>query len=214
MQVAALWRYPVKSLQGEPVDRAWMAQSGLAGDRAFGVRDATTGVVLSAKREPRLLQAAARAAGEGLTVATPVGTAAGRAVDALLSGWLGRTVTITPAPGGPYVDEADLHLVTRAELADWDVRRFRPNIVVDGADDLDDLVGERIAIGAAVVEVSKRTKRCAMPTLAQSALSGPALRKDTDVLRALAHGRDLRLGVYARVVVPGVIESGAGLALA
>jgi len=109
---------------------------------------------------------------------------------------------------------ADLHLVTRDELGDWDVRRFRPNIVVDGVDDLDDLVGERIAIGAAVVEVSKRTKRCAMPTLAQSALSGPALRKDADVLRALAHGRDLRLGVYARVVVPGVIEAGAGLALA
>ena len=61
----------------------------------------------------------------------------------------------------------------------------------------------------AAVEVDKRTKRCAMPTMAQ-----PGIDKDVDVLRSLARGRDLRLGVYARVVVPGQLDVGASVPVA
>jgi uncharacterized protein YcbX len=96
-----------------------------------------------------------------------------------------------------------VHLVTVAEMGDWDVRRFRPNVVVDGVADLDDLVGERLRIGEVVVEVTKRTKRCAMPTMRQ-----PGVDKDVAVLRTLARERDLRLGVYGRVVSPGHVELG------
>ena len=48
-----------------------------------------------------------------------------------------------PSPPGSYLDLAGVHLVSRATLAggeaayadlDWDVRRFRPNIVVEGVD--------------------------------------------------------------------------------
>jgi hypothetical protein len=34
--------------------------------------------------------------------------------------------------------------VTAAEVGGWDVRRFRPNVVVEGIDDLDGLIGERL----------------------------------------------------------------------
>jgi uncharacterized protein YcbX len=209
MRIEGLWRHPVKSLQGEPVGSALVAASGVVGDRAWAVRDVASGAVLSAKREPRLLLAAAVAAGEGVEVAIPGhpvrrGLAAGTA----LSAWLGRDVRIDAAMDAPYVDEAHLHLVTRAELGEWDVRRFRPNVVVDGAADLDDLIGERLALGpAVVVEVLKRTKRCAMPTMGQPAGIG----KDVGVLRTLADERDLRLGVYARVVTPGQLEVGASI---
>jgi MOSC domain-containing protein len=51
--VAELWRYPVKSMRGEQVERADVAETGFAGDRAYAVVDPSTGKVASAKH-PRL----------------------------------------------------------------------------------------------------------------------------------------------------------------
>lgn len=209
--VSALWRYPVKSLQGEALTAATVGHGGIVGDRGWGVRDVATGAVLSAKREPRLLAAFAAAGGEGVAVTVPGhAPATGGEADRLLSGWLGRAVRLDTAPGEPgFVDEAHLHLVAAGELTEWDVRRFRPNVVVTGLATLDDLIGERLRLGSVVVEVDKRTKRCAMPTMVQ-----PGVTKDVGVLRALARDRDLRLGVYAHVVSPGRLEVGAAITVA
>jgi uncharacterized protein len=51
--VAELWRYPVKSMLGERVEAADVADAGFAGDRAYAVVDPGTGKVGSAKH-PRL----------------------------------------------------------------------------------------------------------------------------------------------------------------
>ena len=220
-RVGGLWRHPVKSAGGQQVPALVIAAAGVVGDRAWAVRDLTTGAVLSAKREPRLLLVAAQAVGEGVSVSVPgmagasMGQTAGSDADALLSEWLGRPVRLELAGvdagrRGGFVDEAHLHLVGAGELGQWDVRRFRPNVVVHDMTDLDGLVGERLQLGTAVVEVDKRTKRCAMPTMAQ----GCGLGKDVGVLRALARDRELRLGVYAHVVTPGRVEVGAPITIA
>lgn len=47
--VVALWRYPVKSMQGEPLDAAELGAGGVAGDRAYALIDVETGAVVSAK---------------------------------------------------------------------------------------------------------------------------------------------------------------------
>lgn len=47
--VAELWRYPVKSMQGEPLRAADVGARGLLGDRAYAVIDLATGHVASAK---------------------------------------------------------------------------------------------------------------------------------------------------------------------
>jgi uncharacterized protein YcbX len=64
-RVAEIWRYPVKSMQGERVGSSSVDERGLAFDRAYAVLDAATGKVASAKR-PRpwaaLLQMSARVA--------------------------------------------------------------------------------------------------------------------------------------------------------
>jgi uncharacterized protein YcbX len=51
--VAGLWRHPVKSMRGERLDAARVGERGLAGDRAWAVADAETGLVASAKRPKR-----------------------------------------------------------------------------------------------------------------------------------------------------------------
>ncbi len=47
--VAALWRYPVKSMQGEQIDAAAITARGIVGDRAYAIVDLETGFVASAK---------------------------------------------------------------------------------------------------------------------------------------------------------------------
>lgn len=57
--VAAIWRYPVKSLAGESIAEAFVTPRGLLGARAYALFDEETGRVASAKnprRWPNLLQ--------------------------------------------------------------------------------------------------------------------------------------------------------------
>src|SRR3954466_12704551 len=104
-KVAALWRHPVKSLQGEPLTVAEIDQDGLRGDRAWGIRDETTGRILTGRREPRLLAAAAgRDAAGAPVIRLPDGAVlrrTGVATDGALSAWLGRPVRLVPAAGAP-----------------------------------------------------------------------------------------------------------------
>src|SRR5215468_12692446 len=52
-RVVALWRYPVKSMQGEALNRALLGERGILGDRALALLDVETGKVASAK-SPRM----------------------------------------------------------------------------------------------------------------------------------------------------------------
>lgn len=52
-RVAGLWRYPVKSMQGESLNASAVDEGGLLGDRAYALQDVETGKVVSAK-SPRL----------------------------------------------------------------------------------------------------------------------------------------------------------------
>jgi len=103
VRVAELWRYPVKSMQGERLVSADLEPDGIAGDRTWALQDMVTGKVLTGRREPRLLQATARLdpAG-GPVVALPDGTrveGSGAAADDALSDWLGRRVRMVAAAG-------------------------------------------------------------------------------------------------------------------
>ncbi|MCU1488698.1 MAG: uncharacterized protein JWM85_103 [Acidimicrobiaceae bacterium] len=112
-----MWRYPVKSMQGERCAALELLEVGVAGDRAHGVLDVETGRVLSAKREGRLLLADAISGPAGPSVRLPAASHGGRAatggadgdpagedtegflgtgpsLDRALSAWLGREVRV------------------------------------------------------------------------------------------------------------------------
>lgn len=107
-RVGALWRYPVKSMLGEPAGPVEIGAGGLDGDRRFGVVDVGTGLVASAKRPRRwrrLLQLRSEVAGpgvvrilfpDGLSVLSSDGDA-----DKLLSEFLGVEVELrsSASPG-------------------------------------------------------------------------------------------------------------------
>ena len=96
MRVQEIWRFPVKSMQGERIEAAELEPQGLRGDRAFALFDTETGLGLTARRVPQLLFAAAAYRNDGaLTITLPDGTTADD--DRALSDWLGRPVTLRAA---------------------------------------------------------------------------------------------------------------------
>lgn len=140
-----LSRYPFKSFQGEAVEQVGLEAAGAAGDRRWALVDTTTDKVLSAKREPRLLEAAARTAADGSVVVTlPDGLerdVGDPALAAAAQEWLGRPVTVAsaaersgvfefnisseddhspmvdiPCPPGTFLDLAAVHVLTTASL--------------------------------------------------------------------------------------------------
>ncbi|MDR4480460.1 MAG: MOSC domain-containing protein [Nitrospira sp.] len=117
--VAALWRYPVKSMQGEELTAADITLRGMAGDRGYAVIDAETGKVASAKNpkkwgrlfDCRALLASAHNHGgaDPVEVLLPDGnwvTAGAPETDARLSALLGRPVRLAGAvPAAPQLEE-------------------------------------------------------------------------------------------------------------
>jgi len=238
MRVIDIWRFPVKSMGGEQLDGAEVTAAGIRGDRSHGVFDVASGTVLTGRRTPELLFAAARLAGaspaDGVVLTLPDGTQldTGRSesgeVDERLSAWLGRRVELRSAgdegvtcecpldferdadwiewqgPGGAWHDTARRRLtfVSTAALADWDRRRFRANVIVDG-DGEDDLVGSEVSIGSVRLEVDNRVDRCVMVTRPQ-----PGLERDLDVLRTVNRERGTCLSVGCVVVTPGKLAIG------
>lgn len=130
---------------------------------------------------------------------------------------LGAQLVEFVSPLGTYFDAVELHLLTTASLASLasrspgslvDVRRFRPNIVIDtvessGAFPEIHWCGRRFRIGSAVVEVIRPTSRCVMVTLPQAELA-----QDRKIMRTLVRETGMDLGVGLRVVEPGVIATG------
>ena len=98
-------------------------------------------------------------------------------------------------------------LGARNATARFDVRRFRPNVLVDteGAAGLVevDWVGKTLRVGGARVKVDIPCVRCVMPTLPQQNLP-----KDPSVLRTIVRDAAQNLGVYATAVTPGRVAVG------
>jgi uncharacterized protein YcbX len=227
VRVAEIWRYPVKSMGGEQLSRAVVGESGIEGDRQWGLLDTETGLILTARREPRLLFASAH-----LEDGSPVIELSDRCLrgDDELSGWLARSVSLVAAGGrvgryeasvDRYLDDADwvtwegplgafhdsgrtqVSLAARDSLRGWDRRRFRFNLVLEGGSELS-LLEHTVKVGAAVVHVGKRISRCVMTTRAQP----DGIERDLGVLRTIVAELDGCLGVGAVVIDPGPIAVG------
>ena len=230
VRVTSLWRYPVKSLQGEQLEEVVVGPEGLEGDRRFALFDPDTGFGLTARRVPELLFASARWQGDTVEVTLPDGSVAED--DAALSRWLGRPVELRPSsyegtrayenPNLVREDGGDerwepfhgargafhdsprsrVSLVSERSLGRWDARRFRANVVLDGAGE-DEVVGRSVTVGDVRLDVRKRISRCVMTTRPQ-----PGLGRDLEVLRTVNLEHQGCLCIGALVEVPGVVRVG------
>ena len=95
MRVVELWRYPVKSMQGERLDSTAVDSLGLTGDRSWALLDQATGLTLTGRRVPELLFATGKLIDGKAVVLLPDGTETNDSHR--LSRWLKRDVRLTPA---------------------------------------------------------------------------------------------------------------------
>jgi uncharacterized protein len=134
------------------------------------------------------------------------------------------TVTDFDLPEGTFFDLAVVHVLTTATLerlralypqGRFEVRRFRPNIVVEIANGEADFVenawiGHTLAIGDAVrLSITGPCPRCVMTTLPQGDLP-----KDPGILRTAAQHNQVNVGVYASVLQGGTVRRGDPVGLA
>lgn len=118
------------------------------------------------------------------------------------------------SPVGTYFDAFPLLVLTQQSLDTlqatttserFDVRRFRPNILVDAPEMTGfpetEWEGRQLKIGSAVLQLEVRCPRCVMTTHGFDDLP-----KAPGIMRKLVQEAEGNLGIYASVVEPGVVS--------
>jgi uncharacterized protein len=221
-RVAALFRYPVKSMAAEELDGADVSWHGLAGDRRWAFiragQERSGFPWLTIRERPELAHYRPRFAepdrpNASLTlVRTPYGGEF-EVADPALAAELGPGVRVIKCGRGVF-DTMPLSLLSTQTLAGLGrlagsglvAGRFRPNLLVDAcARDFpeDAWVGRVLRIGGLRMRVDQRDKRCVVVTV-----DPVTLRRNPAILRAIARERGARLGVYGSAAEPGRVAVG------
>lgn len=164
MKVAEIWRYPVKTMAGEKLERVRIGPLGLEGDRVVHVEDAG-GQVITSRSHPRFLghKGALGPDGEPLVDGRP-----------WKSPEVGAEVVDIGGPGAKLVrydgaerfDVLPLLVATDGSIAAFghDGRRLRPNIVIGGVEGLAEREwpGGCLRVGKALIGVQDLRSRCIM----------------------------------------------------
>ena len=205
MRILELWRYPVKSMAGERLERAELGPDGVAGDRLLQVRDGHDRIVTSRSR-PALLSHRGTLGpdGEPLVDGRPWATPE---VD--------RDVVAATGPGARLVraepldrfDILPLLVATDGAVAAFghDRRRLRPNLLIGGVTGLDERgwEGRRLRIGSVIIELVDLRERCVMTTFDPDTQA-----QDVEVLKKIRRDFGGKLALNARVLEGGVVSVG------
>ena len=204
--LAAIWRYPVKSLRGEPLTHAEVEPDGLAGDRTRALV-VESGHVRAGKtyrgKENERLHLSDRSD-------PAIASARERGVEVRVD-----------ASDARYFDDAPVSLLVDRWLDglrehvgfNVEPERFRPNFFVRAARDFAleeaDLTGRELLLGDVVLRARYPIERCVTTTY------DPATgESDPEILRYIAQYRSTWMGIYCDVLRAGTARIGDSLALA
>ena len=209
LHVAALWRYPIKSLAGEALTSSRITRDGLDGDRRVVVCGPEG--VRTSRRQYRLL---------GLHGA--LDDRRGPLIDGhpwdsaealrLVKAAAGDDAWLEAVDAQDGFDVLPLLVATDGAVAAFgrDVRRLRPNILIGGVPDMDEVTwpGAELHIGNLIVRIDSRRARCPMTTVDPDSLD-----RDPGVLKDIGRRFGGRLALNADVVRAGTISVGDAVTL-
>lgn len=219
-KVIELWRYPVKSLLGERLDTVNINLRGVLGDREYAISDLNNkfGSGKDTRRFRRidgLFSMSARMENNHVQIEFPDGRTLSNRDSSLnkqLSNFLGQEVTLSQEDKISHFDDGAIHIITTKSLEllqamapniKINASRFRPNIVIESEAIDDEILGKKLKIGSVELEVTHKTERCRMITLAQSELENAP-----GILKTVSNNFDMHFGVYARVKAAGNVLAG------
>jgi hypothetical protein len=205
MHVSELWRYPVKSLNGEQLVAVDLTKDGLPGDRLVHVRSGS-GRVVTSRTKPRLLalHATLGTDGEPLINGQPWHADESRAA---VRAAAGADAELVAYDGLERFDVLPLSIATDGAIAaiGVDRRRFRPNILIGGVEGLAERSwpGRQLRVGEALIAVARLRPRCVMTTY-----DPDTQEQDHSVLRRIVSEFGGVLALDCAVIQPGRITVG------
>ncbi len=207
VQIAELWRYPVKSLGGEQLEEAVLLPDGIEGDRLVQVWRGEE--VVTSRVRPKLLGLHATLAADGAPLVD------GRRWDDAAVLAAVREATQLPTAELRFDDHVErydvlpLTVVTDGGIAafGYDHRRLRPNIVISGVEGLTEKTWSgrmlKLGGGAAYIAVARPRTRCVMTTF-----DPDTLVQDRGVLQHIVDDLDASIALDCSVVRGGTIRVG------
>lgn len=205
MKVAEIWRYPVKTMAGEKLQRVCIGTLGIEGDRVVHVEDAQERLITS-RTHPRFLghKSTLGLDGKPLVDGRPWNSpeVAAEVVDIV-----GPGAKLVRYDGVERFDMLPLLVATDGAIAAFghDLRRLRPNIVVGGVEGLTEREwpGGCLRIGKVLIGVRDLRLRCIM-----TAYDPDTLVKDEEVTRSIFQRFDGKLALNCSVIEGGEIAVG------
>src|SRR6266702_4764713 len=242
-RLESVWRYPVKSMPGESLPEAYVSFAGVLGDRLYAVYHAgapNAFPFLTARSRKEMLRfrprfrrpeltlvpgnlTVAETRGPGLTPLFPSSEDLALEIEAPN----GKTLSASdPALlgliGGDQLNASDLTII-RSDRAITDCRPLSllATQTIDGIGRAvgltldkrrfreDAFVGRRLRIGPKLtVHILERDIRCRM-----IGIDPESLDENPEILRYVAKNHDGRAGVYAAVLVAGLVRPGDDIVL-
>jgi MOSC domain-containing protein len=202
--VAALWRYPVKTLAGEPLTDAEIGPEGIAGDRLVWVCGPES--VRTSRRYHRLLGLKGTLSSDHCPLINGHRWDSAEAL-ALVREAAGDDAWLEESDGLNRFDVMPLLVATDGAVAAFgrDVRRLRPNILIGGVQGLEEVnwPDAELHIGEVIVRLHSLRRRCPMTTV-----DPITLHRDPEVLRDIGRRFKGHLALDADVVRGGRISVG------
>ena len=205
MTITELWRYPVKTMAGEPLQRVDIGPLGITGDRVVHVQDAR-GRVVTSRSHPRFLS---HHGSVGLNGAVLVDHRPWDRPDvaADVVAIAGPGATLVRDEGPERFDVLPLLVATDGAIAAFghDARRLRPNIVIGGVEGLSEgeWPGSCLRIGRVLIGVQDLRLRCIM-----TSYDPDTLVQDKDITRSIYRRFDGKLALNCFVIESGEIAVG------
>jgi MOSC domain-containing protein len=205
MKVTEIWRYPVKTMAGEKLQRARMGPLGIEGDRIVHVENAQ-GRVITSRSHPRFLSH------KGTLGADGAPRVDGRPwnspeVAAEVVDIAGPGAKLVRYDGAERFDVLPLLVATDGAIAAFghDHRRLRPNIVIGGVEGLTEREwpGGCLRIGKVLIGVQDLRLRCIM-----TSYDPDTLVQEKEITRGIYRRFDGKLALNCFVIEGGEIAVG------
>jgi MOSC domain-containing protein len=203
--VKELWRYPVKSMAGEQVQKIELTRGGLAGDRKILVLG-SNGHIITSRTHHRLLGLKGTLGDDGIAYIS------GRRWDSpaaleLVNKAVGPGAKLISYEGVERFDVLPLLVATdgATEHMGFDGRRLRPNVIVGGVKGLEERKweGRNLRVGDVSIHTAQLRGRCVMTTY-----DPDTLEQDHNVLKRIVQDLDGTMALDCSVVQGGVLMVG------
>ena len=205
MKITEIWRYPVKTMAGEKLERAGVGSLGIEGDRVVHVEN-SKGRVITSRSHPRFLghKGSLGLHGEIMVDGRPWNNpeVAAEVVDIA-----GPGAKLVRYDGAERFDVLPLLVATDGAIVAFghDHRRLRPNIVIGGVEGLTEgeWPGACLRIGKVLIGVQDLRLRCIM-----TSYDPDTLVQDKEITRDIYKRFDGKLALNCFVIEGGEITVG------